>query len=106
MSLLTTVDNSSPYSLLDLCGVLWGRGLEVATCGETTLVEWKINNMLTHSLCPNLKELECSIALLSRKQSCVELQLSLLTSYEHCSFLTVAFLVNITSPHDMVGYKW
>ena len=26
--------------------------------GKTTLVEWKINNMLTHSLCPNLKELE------------------------------------------------
>ena len=26
--------------------------------GKTTLVEWKINNILTHSLCPNLKELE------------------------------------------------
>ena len=26
--------------------------------GKTTLVEWKINNALTHSLCPNLKELE------------------------------------------------
>ena len=26
--------------------------------GKTTLVEWKVNSMLTHSLCPNLKELE------------------------------------------------
>ena len=34
-----------------------GEGLG-GPVGKTTLVEWKTNNVLTHSLYPNLKELE------------------------------------------------
>ena len=74
--------------------------------GKTTLVEWKINNMLTHSLCLNLKELEMFSHNITMADSdnchqlcyyhvsrveCVELQLPPLTSYEHCAFLNCCF---------------